>query len=931
MIGLCQEAPATVPEMIELVEAVLEAARLRKKIRHGKGIAARLFPGLWQEERTDWARLDQLKEWILELKKSIEHGHLTVDLMDYLASHPDERRIEFSRLEEALSAHRKHLDALIETLEFDASRRFEDKAILLARDFKEQAMIISLWAESLPLLSAMVRFNHLASQLEEEHLFGVIELAKGWAKAPLHLLPHFRRTYLERLLEHAFRHRAPLAQFDGLSHEEAIQRFRKLDSLLIEHTRIQLAEMHWQALPRHEASGQLGILRREFEKKARHLPIRQLIGKAGHAIRAIKPVFMMSPLSIATFLASDTLHFDLVVFDEASQVKPVDAFGAILRGKQTVVVGDKKQMPPTDFFESLNRVSEEETATSDIESILGLFEAKGAPSRMLRWHYRSRHQSLIAVSNQEFYDDRLVIFPSPERAREKVGLIYRHLPTTHYLPGANPTNPGEAQAVAEAVMEHARTCPHLTLGVAAFSVAQMIEIQDKVEQLRREDPSTEAFFAAHPHEPFFIKNLETIQGDERDVVFISIGYGRTSEGKVAMNFGPLNRDGGGRRLNVLITRARLRCEVFTNMTPDDIDLHRSNRDGVKALKRFLDYAASGIKEQGKNPLGTSSLGAKVKAALEANGYRVETNVGVAGFFLDLAVVDPIDSDRYRLGIQCDGATYFGAKTARDRDRLRVQVLEGLGWRLHRVWSTDWYQHPERELERLIEALEEENIERSENPELPDDSWEIERTDEAPEEETGVPEYRLADLGVLLADLPSLPLNVLAAFIVQVVTEESPVHRDEVEKRIAAAAGGKRVGQRLQAALEAARKHAVKTGAIHEKEGFLWREGMETPPLRDRRKLPSAMRKLELVSPEEWALAIERVVEQSYGIEREKLPQAALKLLGFSRISEDGLRTIERLIEGLFEAGRIEERGGFVRLVESVENSENSENSEQPVS
>ncbi len=290
---------------------------------------------------------------------------------------------------------------------------------------------------------------------------------------------------------------------------------------------------------------------------------------------------------------------------------------------------------------------------------------------MLRWHYRSRHESLIAVSNREFYDDCLIVFPSPDADRRDAGLVLRHLPRTTYDRGGTRTNPGEAEAVAQAVMEHARVqlgrppgaC--LTLGVAAFSMAQVRAIQEPLERLRAEDPSCEPFFAPDRPEPFFLKNLENVQGDERDVIFISVGYGRTVEGSLTMNFGPLNGEGGERRLNVLITRARFRCEVFTNLTADDIDTGRSRAWGVRALKTFLAFAQTGrLDSLGETDSAPNSAVAEaVCAALTASGYQVQPRVGSAGFALDLAVVDPDRPGRYVLGIACDGPSYHGARSA----------------------------------------------------------------------------------------------------------------------------------------------------------------------------------------------------------------------------------------------------------------------------
>ncbi len=459
---------------------------------------------------------------------------------------------------------------------------------------------------------------------------------------------------------------------------------------------------------------QLRVLRREIEKKSRHKPIRRLLREAGDVIQDLKPVFMMSPLSIANYIEPGSAQFDLVIFDEASQVRPVDALGALMRGRKAVVVGDSRQLPPTTFFERMaqspdDAADEDESVTADIESILRFFSSQGAPSRDLRWHYRSRHESLIAVSNREFYNNNLLVFSSPDAGREASGLRFHHLPEAAFDRGRSATNRLEAEAVAHAVMQHAVHSPELSLGVAAFSVRQAQAIEDQLELLRRKDDSAEAFFAAHPEEPFFVKNLENVQGDERDVIFISVGYGRDETGQVSMNFGPLNQQGGERRLNVLITRAKQQCHVFTNLRADDLDLGRTSSVGVRALKTFLAYAETGVMPADVLPPGgivvDSPFQRVVTQRLRERGYEVHEEVASGGKFVDIGVVDPQHPGRYLIGIECDGASYHSARSARDRDRLREEVLRGLGWKLHRIWSTDWFRNPERELQRAVEAIE----------------------------------------------------------------------------------------------------------------------------------------------------------------------------------------------------------------------------------
>ena len=655
------------------------------------------------------------------------------------------------------------------------------------------------------------------------------------------------------------------------------------------------------------------------------------MAKAGHAIQSIKPVFMMSPLSIANYLPPGAFTFDLIIFDEASQVRPVDALGAIARGQQVVVVGDSKQLPPTSFFDSLVAADDaepedESTAASDIESVLGLFCSRGAHQRMLRWHYRSRHESLIMVSNHLFYEDRLVVFPSPDRDRKRLGLVYRRLENAPYERSRTRTNPVEAKAVAAAVMAHARSQLSLpkeqreTLGVAAFSVAQMDAVLNQVELLRRGDPSCEEFFSYPPHEPFFVKNLENVQGDERDVIFISVGYGRTEEGYLAMSFGPLNRTGGERRLNVLISRARRRCEVFTSLCAEDLDVSKTSSAGVAALKTFLHYAETG---QMDVPAQTerapdSEFEEEVLRQLTGLGHVVHTQVGSAGFFLDLAVVDPLQPGRYLLGIECDGARYHSARSARDRDRLRQSVLEGLGWRIHRIWSTDWFHNPVEELRK--DRAGDRNRTSGwpattappapiTEPPVPPVTVKLPSVPPTPQRLTADP-YESARVSLRLGDVDMHMVNrtQLADLLAQVVRVESPVHWTEAARRVLSGAGVQRFGTRIQQAIEEAVKLGISRGLFLKRGEFLWGTAMQQPPVRDRSALPAASRKLEFVPPEEIRRAILLVVQESYGIVPGEVPNAVCRLFGFSRVTDDMSAAVEPHRDALVREGHLALQG-----------------------
>jgi hypothetical protein len=924
LAALCRSAPpARLEEQLALIDAILDARRCRDTLRRHEALAARLFGDRWQGERSSWSALAGIEKWAVQLHHDLRDRRIPPEVLGLIneTSTVDDLEPLIGAVKSALAAQADRVRQVTSFLEFDPLACFGEGLEFEDRPFSEQEEHLTRWLERMDDLPALVAFNHLAGRCRAEELGPVVAVAETWPEAARQLVRAFRRRWLETLVERSFEERSALAGFDGPGHEQAIRTFGDLDRLLLRHNRARLASEHWKRLPRHEGGGQLSILKREFEKKSRHLPVRQLMSRAGHAIQAIKPVFMMSPLSIAAFLAPGSLDFDLVIFDEASQVKPVDALGALLRGRQAVIVGDSRQLPPTPFFDRLtgdDPGDEEDESSGSVESILGLFVAQGAPERMLRWHYRSRHESLIAVSNQEFYAGRLLVFPSPDSGRSSAGLVLRHLPETTYDRGKTRTNPGEAEAVARAVLEHAfeqisqPPDQRRTLGVAAFSMAQREAIQEHLERLRRDDPRCEEFFALGTPEPFFIKNLENVQGDERDVMFISIGYGRTAGGEVPMNFGPLNGEGGERRLNVLMTRARRRCVVFTNLTAADLDLERTRSRGVRALKTFLAYAQGGSLDSpgGGDESPGSPFEAGIQAALRAAGYAVRPRSGP----IDLAVRDPGGAEVDLLGIACDGPRYHEANSARDRDRLRGEMLDALGWRLERVWSTDWIRDPAGASRRLLAGLDAIRTTApgatGPKPPIPD-LYEREVPGEPGDDPSGIPGYRRAALPDDLAalDLGTVQADRLTDSVVKVVQVESPVHVDELVRRISDAAGVKRLTSRTLAPIERACALAIEQGKVRQEGEFFWDVAQSEPRVRDRSRLPASSRKIELIASEELGLAVEKVVADALGIERNALPFAVCRLLGFNRMSDEMRTRLDSVIEDLIESRRLVLRGG----------------------
>ncbi|MEL7640802.1 MAG: DUF3320 domain-containing protein [Solidesulfovibrio sp.] len=517
-----------------------------------------------------------------------------------------------------------------------------------------------------------------------------------------------------------------LRRFVSVEHEQVIDDFRHLDRVLANLARDCIRAIVRQDVPEAEETkraSEWGVLRREMAKKRRHLPLRQLLEQLPTALPRLTPCLLMSPLSIAQYLPPSRALFDLVVFDEASQIPVWDAIGAMARGKQVVVVGDPKQLPPTNFF---NRAEDEDADDSveiggDMESILNECLSAGLPCQRLNWHYRSRHESLIAFSNNRYYGSGLVTFPSPVTDDSAVSL---HLVEGgHYDKGGSRTNQVEAKAVVADIVRHLQDSDFVasgkSIGVVTFNSQQQKLIEDLLDEERRRDTALERFFSEDLTEPVFVKNLENVQGDERDLIYFSITYGPDLAGRVSMNFGPLNKDGGERRLNVAVTRAKHGLRIFTSLLPDQIDLMRTKAKGVADLKLFLDYAQRGIRALAEETTALqgdfeSPFEEIVAAALSRRGWTVHPQVGVSAFRVDLGVVDPERAGRYLAGVECDGATYHRAATARDRDWLREQVLKGLGWRIVRTWSTDWWHDAETaaktvdtKLRKILEETREE--------------------------------------------------------------------------------------------------------------------------------------------------------------------------------------------------------------------------------
>lgn len=721
-LKVCQEC---------LVDAQITVAELAEIAGHLQALQSRYadwyaeaVPQQWSQSRLDLSTSPELiddttisaAENTVALARWAESDIATEPLQAAIRRAPSEGmfaslRVLAAQISDAWQAQTDRFGefALLTQLDRDAWQRGDNPRIdgLVARNQAalNSADLLSSWLDYVRVRhrTNVIGFARLATALERGEI------------APTAMDAGFKLAVTDLLARQIINEIPALARFSGNAQRAVQKQFCQYDETL---KKLQRERIAWQISQNKVPNGwfggrvadytELALLRHECGKKKRHIPLRQLVRRAGNALAALKPCFMMGPMSVAQYLPPGEIGFDLVVMDEASQMKPEDALGAVARGGQLVVVGDPKQLPPTSFFDRVigdDGDEEDATGIAESESILDI-AAPMFDARRLRWHYRSQHEHLIAFSNHAFYNGGLIVFPTPYSESDDFGVKWTRVPRGRFV---NRRNLEEARVIATAVQQHLLHRAGESLGVVAMSAEQRDQIERAVEEAAKEDPFLQEAIERNQftEEPFFIKNLENVQGDERDVVFISCTYGPEEVGgRVFQRFGPINSDVGWRRLNVLFTRSKKRMHVFSSMGAEDIILSERSKRGVVAFKDFLSFAESGLlhrtADTGREP--DSDFEVAVASALQQAGFECQPQVGVAGFFIDLAVRDPGKRGRYLMGIECDGASYHSAKSVRDRDRLRQEVLERLGWRIRRIWSTDWYRNPRSEIEPILREL-----------------------------------------------------------------------------------------------------------------------------------------------------------------------------------------------------------------------------------
>ena len=921
----------------QLIQDIGNAEELRKKEATITGEKFQLkikFGFRFAELDTNWLGILAVLEWV----KKVQAAFADIPVPGAFAALAAQGPVKAPSNSELVKHYQTALQSLADLeARFETELKFQNQKLRLLELQVIHDRVTNL-RERVDELQVWIDFKDIKNRFALRGLDQFFNRLTEQKTPASQLVDVFRRGTYQEWINNLYDEDSRLGRFRRENHEQLIADFKKLDQELIRLTSSMVIEAANSRKPQdiliQANDSEATILMKEAAKKRRLMPIRTLLQKIPNLLVKLKPCLLMSPISVSQFLAPELAKFDLVLFDEASQIVPEDAIGSIYRGKTLVVAGDNKQLPPTSFFQKslVEDVDWDDLSDEDFEvfdSILDECLGIGLPVKTLRWHYRSKHEELIAFSNHRFYDDTLITFPSAKAKHDSLGVKLVHVPDGIYDRGGKRDNTKEADIAADLVFEHFRIYPKKTLGVVTFSIAQMEAVQEAIDRRLKEKPDFEQYFKEDRLEGFFVKNLENVQGDERDVIFFSVGYGYDNQGQMLMNFGPLNKPGGERRLNVAVTRAREKVVLITSIKASDIDPN-VKAQGVQTLRYYLDYADKGPEtlQTAKPKAGVyeSPLDEDVACEIQKMGYTVVPQVGCSGFKIDIGVVDPVNSGSYLLGVECDGATYKSSTSARDRDRLREQVLRNLGWHIHRIWSPAWVARRDTEVKRLKEALEQaQKLQLETEAQKP--------AVDAKEEgyvQTDVRKVKFAGIEKIGAPYKTYPLKAAFNPYIKVQTEktaysshqknqfhypenreiqtrllgelienEGPIHFDYAVERLAAAWGIKQVTPKISHAVQEALSQLIRDQKVVTKGSFLWppqlKEVSIRVPVED---IPESKRKLEYIAPEEVESAMLLIAHYALGISDDSLVAETAKVFGLNHSGEKSKEYFNEILRRL---------------------------------
>jgi hypothetical protein len=925
-------------KVIPLLELVIQYQKEQAVLDENAGMLSQMLEFLWNGGNSDWRKLILICESVIRINQALIsiskdpinakeiRNQLANQLSDGAKTYQDinkEILQAFVDLCEKTSSVENQLTELL-GIDFKTPLKTNEAWGLL---WKEKAL---RWKDNIDSLRDWSSWNLAVEKASRAELSPVIENYRNGKLKNEEVIDSFRKGVYRLSAEFIISSDANLSAFNGKLFETKIRKYKEKTKYFGELTKAELFSKLASSIPSftQEASqsSEIGILQRAIRNKGRGMSVRKLFDLIPNLLPRLCPCMLMSPISVAQYFDVDQSKFDLVVFDEASQMPTCEAVGAIARGKNVIVVGDPKQMPPTNFFSTTN-FDEENAEKEDLESILDDCLALSIPSKHLLWHYRSKHESLIAFSNSNYYENKLLTFPSPDDLATKVNNV--HVPG-FYDRGKTRQNRFEANAIVEEVIRRLSdpVLSQRSIGIVTFSSAQQNLIDDLLNEALKLLPDLDAI-ASESSEPIFIKNLENVQGDERDVILFSMGYGPDKEGRISLNFGPLNRDGGWRRLNVAVSRARYEMKVYSTLRSDQIDITRTTSEGVAGIKAFLEYS-----EKGKMVLSqkdysrkskTNSFEKLVADEIQKLGYTVHTDIGCSGYRIDLGIVNPEKPKEYLLGILTDGENYKSAKTARDREVVRADVLRLLGWNIYKLWSPDWWDNPQKVLQDIITRIKE--VQRPNEKDEIDTSSENQKSQPNREQFAevklqGITQHVINEVQryetYKICNLPITSIAVSDDFfdfrrenkiqnqIRQVIQVEAPICQNLLSKRILTAWGITRLGVRLNDYLTSLYsqmnlKFTRQTGTL-----VYWRDD-QMPEIYKKFRVPMEdeyKRNAEDLPKEEIAAAIVEILKNQISLPAEDLIKETARLFGYARLGGNVEQAMKMGIEFALAANMI---------------------------
>jgi superfamily I DNA and/or RNA helicase/very-short-patch-repair endonuclease len=952
-INLRKNTPSNYKELLGELKRSELVRRKEQEIKNNQDLLKKKFGFRFLGLDSDWSEIISILTWTKKIQSLFNNINIPRKYAELLFKGPnyapenDNLLISYKNSKKILSKFESRFE---KTITFKKKPLSELSLLEIINRFGE-------FQDRIDDLQQWIDFKKIRIRFSEAGLSSFFNLLIESHSSSSQLIDIFKRAVYQEWIDWFFSENPYLGTFRREIHEQKIQNFKKLDRKIISLSSNRVISEANKRKPQDilikAVDSEVNTLLKESAKKRRLMPIRNLIQKIPNLLFKIKPCLLMSPLSVSQFLEPELMKFDLVLFDEASQIVPEDAIGAIYRGKTIVVAGDNKQLPPTSFFRKslIDDYDWDESTDGEIEvfdSILDELLGIGLPVKTLRWHYRSKHEELISFSNSKFYNDSLITFPSAKAKNEHLGVKLIFVKNAIYDRGASRKNILEAETVAELVFEHFCENPKKTLGVVTFSIAQMEAIEEAIERCLKKKPAFEHFFKEDRLEGFFVKNLENVQGDERDSIIFSIGYGRDYKDRITMNFGPLNKPGGERRLNVAVTRAREKIILVTSITANDIKISDSSPEGVRTLYQYLDYAERGSKALGINYQRAysfdSQIGQVIASEIKKMGYQVKPQVGFSEYRIDIGVIDPTEPENFILGVEFDGNTYRASSSARDRDRLREQILKQLGWKIHRIWSPTWISRKGSEVKRLKETIRKRlyfksnsqknlnlnKIEKEPNCTL--EKVEVKKIQFNGIENIGIP-YQIHQLKATYKPTVTIRTskypyssikknafhfdcnrNLQSELLEELVINEGPIHFDYAVKRLTSLWKIKRITPKIISAFNEALELLLDDKLIIVKEDFLWpKEQIQIKVRTPNSKIPITKRKIEHIPPEEIEKAITLVVHYAIGISPESLILETAKIFGFKHITEKIKIVISMIYEQMLSLGKIRFKKNIVTL------------------